>query len=133
MSNKIRVIVTDLTTGKNIMDSSMQYAPRRSDEIRIDSPRGGWYFYIVKRVVWGMGGLSSYLYLDVEPLPGRLDIGEQPTEDQPTTKKDEAAEIKDRDKYIADLESDIAFYRGCINGGKTPADGDEPSSARKRS
>ncbi len=38
------------------------------------------------------------------------------------------AELEARDKYITDLESDIAFYRSCINCGKTPADGDEPSA-----
>ncbi len=87
MSNKIRVIVTDVNTGKGVMDSYMQYAPRCSDELRIDTPRGGWDFYEVKRVVWGMGGLASYLYLGVEPLPGCLHIGEQPPKgDEPSAR-----------------------------------------------
>ncbi len=33
-----------------------------------------------------------------------------------------------RDKYIKELEKDIAFYRSCINCGETPAPGDEPSA-----
>ncbi len=82
MSNKIRVIVIDVNTSKTVMDSYMQYAPRCSDELRINTPRGGWDFYEVMRVVWGMGGLISYLYLGVEPLPGRRHIGEQPAEDE---------------------------------------------------
>ncbi len=77
----IKVIATDVNTGETILDTTMNHPPRCSDEIRIDSPRGGWYFYVVKRVVWGIGRLSSYLHLDVKPLHDPLDIGEQPSED----------------------------------------------------
>ncbi len=83
MSNEIKVIAINVNTREVITCTTMNHAPRYSDEIRVDTPFGGASdFYVVKRVVWGTGGLSSYLYLGVAPLPGRLDIGEQPAEDE---------------------------------------------------
>ncbi|MCP4495067.1 MAG: hypothetical protein GY820_48370 [Gammaproteobacteria bacterium] len=43
------------------------------------------------------------------------------------------ADLEDKDNQIKVLERDIAFYRRCIKCGILPADGTEPSSARKRS
>ncbi len=82
MSNKIRVIVIDVNTSETIADTTMPHAPRHSDVIKIATPLGTWAFYEVQQVVWSVGALSSCLYLGVEPLPGHLDIGEQPAGDE---------------------------------------------------
>ncbi len=37
-------------------------------------------------------------------------------------------ELESKDTRIKDLERDVAFYRGCLYSGETPAPGDEPSA-----
>ncbi len=39
-----------------------------------------------------------------------------------------AIELESRGTRIKDLERDVAFYRGCLYSGETPAPGDEPSA-----
>ncbi len=38
------------------------------------------------------------------------------------------ADLEDRDNQIKVLKKDVAFYRGCLYSGETPAPGDEPSA-----